>query len=59
MSNPSGFLSLDQRKSVGAHYAPAILADFVAKEIVSTFLDVQPTIFLPIRFTNASSAVEM
>jgi hypothetical protein len=39
MSKPSGFLSLDQRKSVGAHYTPAILADFVAKEIVSTLHD--------------------
>lgn len=33
MTQPSGYLSLEQRKPVGAHYTPAILADFVANEI--------------------------
>ncbi len=36
MSQPSGYLSLEQRKPAGAHYTPAILADFLAGEIIGS-----------------------
>jgi adenine-specific DNA-methyltransferase len=39
MSQPSGHLSLEQRKPVGAHYTPSILADFLAGGIISSLRD--------------------
>src|SRR5687768_10037368 len=34
---PTGYYSLEERKSTGAHYTPSLLADFVAKQIVSAW----------------------